>query len=310
MTVLEHSRTALRERRLQRRRETPVVLSNGLTVHGAATPVERRFEHFIGDYFRAGVVEIRPGMTVFDVGANIGMFSLEVLRRCDGDARIFAFEPARETFGYLERNLRALFPGAPVQSICKAVAGRPGTATFYHRPWASGTSSLQSRSPTPTDSRLEASLREPPDEYRNLIPRWFRRLPRPIAKSLLRQGYRLAGNDVVVTQCEVTTVSDVIREHDVEQIDYLKIDVEGAELDVLRGIAHEHWPRISALGAEIHDVDDRLRTIRELLAAARFDDVIVEQEWPFEGTNVYMVHARRRSMGLSAARTEGTSARR
>jgi FkbM family methyltransferase len=293
MTILKQRRTALRERRLQRARETPAVLSNGLTVHGTATALERRFEHFIGDYFRPGGVEIRPGMIVFDVGANIGMFSLELLRRCGGDARILACEPAPDTFIYLERNLRALFPDAPVDAVCTAVADRPGTASFYHRPWASGTSSLQPKLPLPTESRLEASLREPPEEYRSLIPAWFQHLPRGVAKTILRQGHRLADNDVVLTECAVTTISDVLRERDIEHIDYLKIDVEGAELDVLRGIAPDDWPRIARLGAEVHDVDGRLRTIQTMLTGAGLDDITVEQDWPFEGTNVYMLHARR-----------------
>jgi FkbM family methyltransferase len=302
MTVLKQRRAALRERRLERARETPVVLSNGLTVHGTATALERRFEHFIGDYFRPGGVEIRAGMTVLDVGANIGMFSLEALRRCDGDAHIFAFEPARDTFTYLERNLRELFPDAPVHAVCTAVADRPGTATFYHRPWSSGRSSLQPELPPPDDSRVEASLREPPEEYRSQIPGWFQHLPRGVAKAILRQSHRFAGNDVVTTQCAVTTVSDVMREQDIQQVDYLKIDVEGAELDVLRGVAPDDWPRIARLGAEVHDVDGRLGTIREILATAGFDDLDVDQGWPFEGTNVHMLHARRTPPGSEVRR--------
>jgi FkbM family methyltransferase len=295
MMVLTQSRSALRDRRLQRARETPLVLSNGLTVHGAATALERRFEHFVGDYFRPDGIQIHPGMTVFDVGANIGMFSLEVLRRCGGDARIFAFEPAPDTFAYLERNVRELFPDAPVHTVRKALADRSGTATFYHRPWASGASSLRPELPAPTESRLEASLREPPEEYRSQIPAWFQHLPHGVAKAILRQGHRLASNDVVRTECAVTTISDVLLEQDIDRIDYLKIDVEGAELDVLAGIIPDHWPRITQLGAEVHDVDGRLHTIRELLASAAFHDVSVEQDWPFEGTNVYMLHARRTS---------------
>ena len=40
------------------------------------------------------------------------------------------------------------------------------------------------------------------------------------------------------------TVSDLIRNHGLARIDLLKIDVEGAELDVLRGIAHKDWQLI------------------------------------------------------------------
>jgi hypothetical protein len=73
MTILREPRATLRERWLQRARETPLVLSNGLMVHGAATGLERRFEHFIGDYLGPGRVETRPGMTVFDIDGDIDM---------------------------------------------------------------------------------------------------------------------------------------------------------------------------------------------------------------------------------------------
>lgn len=45
-------------------------------------------------------------------------------------------------------------------------------------------------------------------------------------------------------RCAMTTVSALMAEHDLQGIDLLKIDVEGAELDVLRGIRLEDWPRI------------------------------------------------------------------
>jgi hypothetical protein len=44
-------------------------------------------------------------MTVIDVGAHIGLFSLEVLRRCRGDVRLLAFEPAPDSFAALERKI-------------------------------------------------------------------------------------------------------------------------------------------------------------------------------------------------------------
>ena len=42
----------------------------------------------------------------------------------------------------------------------------------------------------------------------------------------------------------MTTVSALISEHSLERVDLLKIDVEGAELDVLRGIDQKDWPTI------------------------------------------------------------------
>ncbi len=47
--------------------------------------------------------------------------------------------------------------------------------------------------------------------------------------------------DAQTEECRMCTVSDLIRSHGLARIDLLKIDVEGAELDVLHGIAHEDW---------------------------------------------------------------------
>ncbi len=52
-------------------------------------------------------------------------------------------------------------------------------------------------------------------------------------------------------RCAMTTVSALMAEHNLERIDLLKIDVEGAELDVLRGIRPEDWPRIHQASAAL-----------------------------------------------------------
>src|SRR4030095_255980 len=55
--------------------------------------------------------------------------------------------------------------------------------------------------------------------------------------------------------CQMRSLSDVIREEDVKQIDRLKIDVEKSELDLLAGIEPGHWPRIQQIVMEVHNVD-------------------------------------------------------
>ena len=54
--------------------------------------------------------------------------------------------------------------------------------------------------------------------------------------------------------CPLVTVSDVIDSHDLERVGLLKVDVERAELAVLRGIRPEHWRRIRQVVMEGHDL--------------------------------------------------------
>ena len=45
-------------------------------------------------------------------------------------------------------------------------------------------------------------------------------------------------------RCALCTLSEVMAQQCLERVDLLKIDVEGAELDVLRGVQPADWPRI------------------------------------------------------------------
>ena len=93
--------------------------------------------------------------------------------------------------------------------------------------------------------------------------------------------------------CELRTLSQVIRDEHIERIDFLKIDVEKSELEVLRGLDEADWPRVRQVFVEVHDRDGRAETVRGLFEAHGFRKVIVEQEPFFEGTDILGVSAMR-----------------
>jgi hypothetical protein len=70
------------------------------------------------------------------------------------------------------------------------------------------------------------------------------------------------------------TLSDAIREHHVNRIDLLKIDVEGAELDVLRGIERSHWLFIRQISMETTRAQKPL--IRSRFSQAGFTHIAAE----------------------------------
>lgn len=71
---------------------------------------------------------LRPGMTVLDMGANIGYFSAIAAALVGPSGRLHAFEPAPSCFGQLERNLVA-FPWARAHDV--AIADQAGMARFH-----------------------------------------------------------------------------------------------------------------------------------------------------------------------------------
>jgi len=85
-----------------------------------------RFEPFTVAALRAAV---RPGDSVFDVGANIGFFSTLLSRLVGQTGRVVAFEPEPENLRLLRLNLDAN-DCRNVTVVPSAVGAEAGTATF------------------------------------------------------------------------------------------------------------------------------------------------------------------------------------
>jgi FkbM family methyltransferase len=85
------------------------------------------FERFEAELFTQS---IQPGMTVLDVGANIGYYTLLAARRVGPSGRVYAFEPDARTRSGLEHNLR-LNELENVTVVPKAVSDTPGTRSLY-----------------------------------------------------------------------------------------------------------------------------------------------------------------------------------
>jgi len=73
---------------------------------------------------------VEPGMTVFDVGANIGFFAVAVAKLVGPEGKVVSFEPGPEAFARLERNVEINGLGARVILEQKAVGDFDGTANF------------------------------------------------------------------------------------------------------------------------------------------------------------------------------------
>ncbi|MBX9399673.1 amino acid adenylation domain-containing protein [Lysobacter sp. BMK333-48F3] len=239
---------------------------------------ETRFLHeeiFAGDAYRRHGIRLDDGCCVFDVGANIGMFALYVGERCR-DARIFAFEPIPQVHRIARLNAELRGLDATVYDC--GLAAAPGEAEFVFYPHNSIVSSSvldAAASRGVVESYLSSSSAAAPagEGLRELLDERMReeRVRRPLR-----------------------TVSQIVAEHALDRIDLLKVDVEGAELEVLLGIDDAHWPRLRQVVVEVHDLDGRLARVRGLLERHGFA-VASEQEAALAGTALHNVYATRRS---------------
>lgn len=250
-------------------------LSNGMEVHYCSKANVEMLEREMFDdnlYNRHGIM-LNEGDCIFDVGANIGFFVIFLNQHLSA-ATVYSFEPIPETYDVLQRNV-SVHNTLQVQTYNCGLSDKSGTATFTHYPKTSACSTMY---PQGSTAYLKNSRQFVLGEIRNFNPilkSLVDRTPRfawwPITE-LVRRYFRSA----ISVECQLRTISDVIDEHDIQKIDYLKVDTEGAEMHVLNGIRPEHWPIVKQAVIEVHEGKPALRQVLELLKSNGFQ-AIVEQ---------------------------------
>ena len=94
-------------------------------------------------------------------------------------------------------------------------------------------------------------------------------------------------------ECRLTSVSDIIRENQIDKIDLLKIDAEKSELDIIEGIDDRDWPKIDQIVIEIHDrTREAVKRIEDLLIEKGYR-CAVEQETLLEHSGLFNLYATR-----------------
>ena len=180
-------------RKLARRR-------NWIIEHGEAAGLKLRFPQNL-DFIsgkselpvqRALAAHIRPGHVVYDIGANIGFFSLIAARLGGPAGDVYSFEPVSENAMAVQRNARLnVLDRVHVFEI--ALGSYTGSAELILTEWDGG-------------STLSTSAVEPSDAI----------------------SRRTVG---------VAALDELARTEKLRSPDFIKIDVEGAELEVLRGMS-------------------------------------------------------------------------
>jgi FkbM family methyltransferase len=128
----------------------------------------------------------KPGDTIFDVGAHIGIYTLRAHNYIGSSGYVYAFEPDPENFSLLQKNV-AINNLENVKTLNYALSDHQGKLMFFKDPKNTGMCS--------------ATLKKGKSTF--------------VAKTI--------------------TLDFFMREYNIREVNFLKIDVEGHEYEVLNG---------------------------------------------------------------------------
>ena len=239
------------------------------------------------EYLQYGI-EVKDNDVIFDVGANIGLFSLYMAQKAQ-NLMIFAFEPVSTIYKVLEANLK----NAPVKikSYKIGLADHSETTKIHYYPRVSADSAI-----VPFDFDLKVS--QFVKNYRESIVEMMpiaKYVPKFLRKYVVKAGLKRMYKSEML-DCTLRPLSDIISENGIIQIDLLKIDAENYEWEVLQGINEEDWNKIRQISMEIHTHikggESLLDNIKKLLHEKGFSFKL-DMEGRFAFGGVYMIYAKK-----------------
>ncbi|MEM7332224.1 MAG: FkbM family methyltransferase [Chloroflexota bacterium] len=151
---------------------------------------------------------VQPGMTVLDIGAHVGYYSRKFAQKVGENGRIISFEPHPKTYQTLQQNISRF---SNITTYQVALAEMNGQAELHDYLVMSASGSLNY---DPSIEDLQKSIQSKQD----VAPR--------LSDDFQPKTY------IVQTR----PVDDCLKELNINAIDLIKMDIEGAELGALRGM--------------------------------------------------------------------------
>ena len=172
--------------------------NNSVAIHGHTMVIGTKTHHppiamAMGTYeeetTRLFVKIIEPGMTVVDIGAHVGYYTLLAAQNTGPSGKVYAFEPESNNFALLEKNVELNNYGN-IHTENKAISNSTGPRELFITNLDSGRHSMYKHEISQTNG----------------------------------------------LSIDTVTLDDFLEQISCSHVDLIKIDVEGAELEVLQGM--------------------------------------------------------------------------
>jgi FkbM family methyltransferase len=155
-------------------------------------------------FIRRDYGDIKDNITIIDIGANIGAFTLYSVYNKNNIC--YAFEPEIQNFKKLKENIEINNLSGKVKMYNLAIAGNKDDKKLY---------------------KFES----------------------------ISHSFTRTGDDFDIVHC--TDLNSFIETNNISQVDYLKMDCEGAEFEILYSIKDEIFKKIRYMCIEYHNYSQK-----------------------------------------------------
>jgi FkbH-like protein/FkbM family methyltransferase len=232
-------------------------------------------------YLKHGIT-LNDGDTIIDIGANIGLFTLFVNQYCKNPV-VYSFEPSPVVYDLLKTN--SLVYGSNVKTFNYGVSDAEKTATFTFYENSSVFSSFNADQKEDSEA-IQAVVRNIIKDSSDPDDDSLDEYVKEMTEGRLESKYY---------ECQLLSVSDIIKQNNIEKIDLLKIDAEKSELNIIMGIKDEDWSRIKQVVIEIHDkTGNVLNEIESVLKSKGFSCTVEEEKY-LKDSGLFNVFAKKDS---------------
>lgn len=228
---------------------TRILLRNGACFESPETLLGLIDEIFFEHIYTLAALQVEPDDIVVDIGAHMGVFTVFAALMTHNS--VYAFEPSPDNLEALKRNI-ALNRLNNVNAQGCAVSDTVGRAALLISPQRSTRHLLADRSSLDTLTSYQANSAN--RQFKSTLP----------------------GELTVCVEVPTTSLQDIMDSNNLEQIDFLKLDCEGAEGMIVSSTPQAYLKRIKKIAIEFHDHLSRIphEEIRHLLEEAGFSTAL------------------------------------
>ena len=238
-------------------------------------------QHIYG--YLKNCAQFEDGDTIIDVGANIGLLGLTLSKKYK-NIKIHAFEPMPNIFSVLQKNVQ-VSSNINYKVYPIGISNKKKDLVFTYYP---NSPALSTSNPEIWNDHKKKFFSAVKGNLLNFKKKWWINLIPFFLVPLIAKF--LTHNSVKIKR-PVIRLADFIKENNISNIKLLKIDCEGEEINVIKGLNEENFKTIDQIIMEVFDINNNINVAIEILKKNKFRKIKVEEEKGFEESNLVNIIA-------------------